>query len=366
LTNNRPITNKKITAEIMSEDYDTSQIQIISSLAAIRQRPGMYFGTTSAKATEQFVYELVANVVDCYLSGTATWVSVEIDQGTITVIDDGPGLPFEVPSDMAGISVATKFLTTMHLTGSEDGHAPHVHVKYQMGRGLAILNITSAQLKIQSWRAGVLWEQEFSRGVPRYPARMVTTNQVGQSGTKIEITPDPEIFPAAHPRSDVVRRHLFETVHLVRGLEIRFQRERFYAPQGLIQLLPFLSFIDNADPLMRPHTGPRPFQATLKSQDVSIDAVADGSNDSSPPHIYSWVNGAISPAGGSHVTGFLAALTAVGWQPASLLIHVIMFDPEFAGPTKTRLAVPKIAEIVREALTEPLQQHLLLHHPIDC
>jgi DNA gyrase subunit B len=354
---------------IMPEDYDISQIQVISSLEAIRKRPGMYFRTIGDKAIEQFVYELVSNVADCYLSSTATWVSVAIDEGTIIVSDDGPGLPFDVPSgDITDISMATKFLTTMHFTGSEDGHAPHVHVKDRMGMGLAVLNAVSSQLKIQSWRDGTLWEQEFSRGVPLYQARIVdrsTANPAEQSGTKIAITPDPEIFPAAHPQWDVVRWHLFETAHLVRGLEIRFQRERFYAPQGLLQLLPFLSFIDRSNPLICPHASPQPFQATVKSQDISIDAVAYGSIDSSQPHIYSWVNGAMSPAGGSHVTGFLSALAAVGWQPASLLIHVVMFDPEFAGPTRTQLAVPKIAEIVKEALTELLQQHLLLHHPID-
>ncbi len=353
----------------MPEDYDVSQIQVISGLEAIRKRPGMYFGTTGDKAIEQFVYELVSNVADCYLSSTATWVSVAIDEGTIIVSDDGPGLPFDVPSgDVTDMSMATKFLTTRHFTGSEDGHAPHIHVKHGMGVGLAILNICSSQLKVQSWRDGVLWEQEFSRGVPLYPARIVESEIVNlkeQRGTKIEVTPDPEIFPAAHPRSDVVRWHLFETAHLVRGLEIRFQRERFYAPQGLLQLLPFLGFIDRSDSFMRSNTSHRPFQATVKSQDISIDAVAYGFSDSSQPHIYSWVNGALSPAAGSHVTGFLEALAAVGWQPASLLIHVIMFDPEFAGPTRTQLAVPKIAEIVKEALIELLQQHLLLHHPID-
>jgi DNA gyrase subunit B len=348
----------------MSEDYDTSQIQVISSLEVVRKRPGMYFGTTDAKAIEQFIHELVSNVADCYLSDTATWVSVEIDQGTITVIDDGPGLPFDIPSDMAGISMATKFLTTMHFTGSEDGHAPHIHVKHRMGVGLAILNVCSSRLKIQTWRDDRLWEQEFSRGMPLHPARIVdlqsTIVSVERQGTKIEITPDPEIFTTVQPRSDVVRWHLLETAHLVSGLEIRFQRECFHAPQGLIQLLPLLSFIDRSDPSIPLHTANQPFQATLKSQNVSIDAVAYGYSDSSQVNIYSWVNGALSPAAGSHVTGFLAALAAVGWQPASLLIHVIMFDPEFAGPTRAQLAVPKIVEIVQSALLEPLQQHLLL------
>jgi DNA gyrase subunit B len=90
----------------------------------------------------------------------------------------------------------------------------------------------------------------------------------------------------------------------------------------------------------------------------------NASQSSTTTQTYSWVNGGISAAGGSHVDGFKLALQEVQWQPAGLMINVTMFDPEFAGPTKTRLVVPKIAEIVKEALTEALQQHLLLHHSI--
>jgi DNA gyrase subunit B len=90
----------------------------------------MYFGRTDAFATEIFVYELVSNVLDRYLSGTATFVGVEIDEDRITVVDDGPGLPFDLPSDCAGVTLATGFLTMLHFYGSRDGHIPHVHAGY--------------------------------------------------------------------------------------------------------------------------------------------------------------------------------------------------------------------------------------------
>jgi DNA gyrase subunit B len=352
----------------MSEDYDTSQIQVISSPADVRKRPGMYFGSTTAAATEQFVYELVANVADCYLSGTATFVSVKIDAGKITVNDDGPGLPFDISSEINGVSVATKLLTVMHYSGSADGHAPHVHIRSSLGVGLAVLNFASSQLKIQSWRAGVLWQQEFQQGVPLTNPSIVDTS-TSQRGTMIEITPDPEIFGGSQPRSNVVRWRLFETAHLVRGLEIRFQQERFHAPQGLVQLIPFMNFIDRSDPFLPPITMPPPFHLTVRSHDISIDAVAWGnihsSQSSEVTQTYSWVNGGISAAGGSHVTGFMTALQQIQWQPAGLMINVTMFDPEFAGPTRTQLAVPKIAEIVSKALTDPLQQHLLSEKEIN-
>ncbi|WP_310489369.1 ATP-binding protein [Chamaesiphon sp. VAR_69_metabat_338] len=337
----------------MPEDaYNSEQIQVISGIEGVRKRPGMYFDRTDSFGTEQFVYELVSNTLDCYLAGTATFVSVEIDEGNITVVDDGLGLPFDRSSNIPGMSLATEFLTVLHSTGSRDGHAPHVHTRNIHGVGLAILNAASSQMKIQSWRDGVLWEQRFERGVPLYEQTIIDRG-TGR-GTRIEVTPDPELFPGSQPRLDVVRRNLFETAHLVKGIEIRLNRERFYAPQGLVQLLPFMGANVNLDDR---HNSFLPFHTTVKSDRVLIDAVAYGSITSKQPIIYSWVNGGVSAEDGSHVNGFLKALQQVNWQPALVLIHVVMFDPEFAGPTKTKLVAPKIAKIVRGALREPLEQY---------
>jgi DNA gyrase subunit B len=354
----------------MAEDlYNIEQIQVISGIESVRNRPAMYFGRTDACATELFVYELVANVLDRYLAGTATFVSVEIDESKITVIDDGLGLPFDRPSDVEGISLATQLLTKLHFTGSSDGHTPHVHVSYASGMGLAVLNAASSQMNIQSWRDGVLWEQNFKQGIAltdptmiARPASLVEHRGIDR-GTSIEITPDPELFGAATPRLDLVRQKLFEVAHLVKGIEIRLNWERFYAPQGLVQLLPFLDS-NRVDQFGNPIECQPPFQATIQVDGVAIDAVAAGNikleaNQKSliDPQIYAWVNGASTAVGGSHVTGFLAALNEIDWLPAMIMIHVLMFDPEFAGPTQTKLASPKIAKIVKAALLESLQQY---------
>jgi DNA gyrase subunit B len=342
----------------MSEDtYDCEQIQVISSIAVVRKRPAMYFSRTDAFATELFVYELVANVLDRYLAGTATFVGVEIDGGKITVIDDGLGLPFDRPSDIPGLSLATQLLTTLHFTGSIDGHAPHVHVSDASGVGLAVLNASSSQMNIQSWRDGVLWEQRFSQGISLDAPVVISLaeNQTKGHGTRIEITPDPELFGTATPRLDVVRQKLFEMAHLVKGIEIRLNRERFHAPCGLVQFLPFMGM--KLDLYDRHNNQFLPFHTTIQSDRVLIDAVACGTISSKQPKILSWVNGGKSVEAGSHVNGFLNALKEVKWQPEIIMINVVMFDPEFAGPTKTKLAVPKIAKIVTAALLKPLQKY---------
>lgn len=331
--------------------YDTQQIQVISSIEGVRKRPGMYFGSTDSSGMELFVYELVANVLDAYLAGTATFASVDLDGNTITIVDDGQGLPFDLPSNIEGISLATKSLTTLHFTGTEDGHAPHVHVKYASGMGLAVLNAASSTMKIQSWRDGVRWEQNFCQGIALDVSSIVESGN--HRGTKIEITPDPDIFKGAKLRSNMIRWHLFETAHLVKGIEIRFGRERFYAPEGLVQLLPFID--TNSSYLA---ANKLPFNMTLKVAGVLIDAVACGQIVSNQPKIYSWVNGGMSESGGSHVDGFLAALDELGWNPAVVLIHLVMFDPAFAGPTKAKLDVPIIMELVRSTLIESLRDYL--------
>jgi DNA gyrase subunit B len=332
--------------------YDTQHIQVISSIEGVRKRPGMYFGSTDASGMELFVYELVSNVLDAYLAGTATFVSVDLDGNTITVVDDGQGLPFDLPSDIDGISLATKSLTTLHFTGTEDGHAPHVHVQYASGMGLAVLNAASSTMKIQSWRDGVRWEQRFCQGIALDVPSIVEYGD--RCGTRIEVTPDPEIFKGAKLRSSTIEWHLFETAHLVKGIEIRFGRERFYAPEGLVQLLPFIDLDRSSLTATR-----LPFHKTLKVEGVLIDAVASGQLSSNQPKIYSWVNGGMSELGGSHVDGFLAALDELAWNPAVVLIHVVMFDPAFAEPTQAKLDVPSIMELVRSTLIEPLQQYLI-------
>jgi DNA gyrase subunit B len=335
----------------MPEDsYNTEQIQVISNIEGVRKRPGMYFGSTDSSGIELFVYELVANVLDAYLAGMATFVSVDLDGNTITIVDDGQGLPFDLPSDIVGISLATKSLTTLHFTGTEDGHAPHVHVKYASGMGLAVLNAASSEMKIQSWRDSVRWEQRFSQGIALDVPTIVERGN--HRGTRIEITPDPDIFKGAKLRSNMIRWHLFETAHLVKGIEIRFGRERFYAPEGLVQLLPFID-PDKSDLA----ANILPFHSTLKVEGVLIDAVACGQISSKESKIYSWVNGGVSESGGSHVDGFLTALDELVWNPAVVMIHVVMFDPEFAGPTKAKLDVPSIMELVRSTLIKPLQEY---------
>ncbi|GAC1483143.1 MAG: hypothetical protein NVS2B14_21540 [Chamaesiphon sp.] len=314
-------------------------------IKAIRLRPGMYFGSIGPRGIEQFVYELVANVLDAYLANQATFVNVDIDEATISVVDDGLGLPFDEASEQEGVSLAIQFLTCIHYTRSQDEHAPHVHM-ISSGIGLAPLNAASAKLTVQSWRSAVLWEQRFIRGLSQGSATIV--KQGNSRGTRIEVTPDPEIFGQTQPRLHIIRRALFETAHLFSGLKIGFQEERFHAPKGLqmlgFMLLDALSLNTGANTV--------PFHVTLEHENIFIEAAAFG-DKRSRTYIVSWVNGARTPDSGSHVKGFLEALKEVRWHPVLCLIHVVMYEPKFAGPMRSKLDVPYIQKVIQDALHKP-------------
>ena len=325
----------------MPEDISNEEI-----IEGIRRRPAMYFGSTGARGIEQFIYELVSNVLDLYLINQATLVRVELNKTAISVIDDGPGLPFDKPSDLEGVSLATKFLTYVHITRSQDEHAPHIHMT-RLGLGLAPLNVVSSQLIVQSWRAGVLWQQHFVQGVAQGPA--IVVEHGNDRGTRIHVVPDPEIFGQTEPRIGVIRGALFETAHLFSGLRIDFHGERFQVANGL-QMLGFMLLRSFS---LSGGSKPLPFHVTLQTENVRIEVAVFG-EQRSRPQMLSWVNGARTPDHGSHVEGLSRALKEVGWRPALSLIHIVMFDPAFAGPTATKLDVPHIREVIQNNLREPL------------
>jgi DNA gyrase subunit B len=350
----------------MSE-YSADSITVIEpTIAAVRLRPGLYFGSVRSKGVEQFVYELVANVLDSYLAGRATFVNVKLAGAKISVVDDGEGIPFDEPSEIAGVSIATKLFTHVHFTNSQGGHAPHVHMT-ATGIGLAPLNAASLNFTVRSWRNGAHWEQHFDRGIAQCDPTIIDRNDLSR-GTRIELTPDPEIFGQSQPRVEVLRRHLFETAHLFGGLKVGFNEERFHAPKGL-QMLGFM-LLDPLDPLY-PSSDPnidrpnaQPFHIRLRVGDVFVEVAVFRENPwhsrwekASSSRIFSWVNGSRTPEHGSHVEGLREALQIANLKSALSLIQVVMYDPQFAGPVRHKLEGQEIQRVVRDALQEPLCQY---------
>lgn len=312
------------------------------AVAHIRQRPGMYIGDPES-GLEYLLFEVVANGVDQWLAGHATHIRIAHAGPVITVSDDGAGMPYD-QLDSSGKNLAETYFTAYHDTPTADGHSPHIHLN-KSGLGLVVVSALSKTIEVQSHRAGRLWTQSFFRGKPT-GAPESTPSQ--KRGTTLTFLPDPEIFQDHTPRWNTVRRKLFETAHLIPGLQISVDQETYCSKRGLIDLAEFFA----------PHTPasystPQRRHLHLELPEVIIDAAAVGTASKCDWH--SWCNGSPTISHGTHVNGFRQALRRLNWKPALAMIHVIMREPQFSSPTRDSLCVDPIADIVREAVLKAWQ-----------
>lgn len=313
-------------------------------VAAARLRPGMYIGSTGAAGAAHLLYDVVNNSLDQFLAGDVTTISVTIDGDTATVSDDGPGLPFDVVT-LDGWSLAEDHCIRRHDSRSVDDHAPHVHL-LSGGAGLAIVNALSSEMEVVSAANGGGWQQRFSRGAAlTEPTRI---DPPFARGVSVRFTLDREAiftkgegFPV-----EKVRTMLSNAVHLFPGVVIECNGERF-GPSGLAGLLP------------NPTDDDVVVDATEGDVRVLFAAPAPWAQRSDPStRISSWVNGAATTEHGDHVAGLNDVFAERRWWPSTALLHVIMYSPEFAGPTRGCLHAPRVRVVVADILRRELPEYL--------
>lgn len=334
----------------MSDIYDTTHIQILTGLDAVRMRPGMYFGDiNTGEALLNMIAEPISNALDQYAAGHATEVVVRSnDDTTWTVTDDGEGLPFDAPC--LDTNRATVGLLNLHAGPSMSGHAPHIHLLGAHGAGMAAVNATTSALSATAWRGGQRWHQRFARGVTLTPAQ-AHPDPDGR-GTHIALTPDPEIFTVVDPEAvrAPLRAALFRAAHLLPGVRITLNHERFHAPNGLADLIHVLHPLTALGRSIWSHTPPLTFQ--LDTPLCRAQLVLYGTaHDAQPTAWTTWVNGVPSPLHGSHLDGVRDALAPLDWRPEAGLLHVIASSPAYAGPTHDKLHAPPIRDALRDALS---------------
>lgn len=195
----------------------------------------MYIGGTGAKGMEQIVRELVANSADQFLAGEATTIKIRLSGPRIVVSDDGPGLPYDEPAPESELSVACQRLFDFHNSPTADYHAPHVHLGYH-GVGLPVVMAFSKRARIKSWRNGVQWSHRIQDGHIYEPEQVAIGNG---RGTVIDVTVDSKVMGKAPPRHAVVRKMMYDAVHLLPGLSIHLNKERYHAPGGMGDLAQF-------------------------------------------------------------------------------------------------------------------------------
>jgi DNA gyrase subunit B len=370
------------TATASESRYDAGQIQVLKGLAAVRKRPGMYIGSTSARGLHHLAYEVVDNSIDEALAGYASKISLVIHaDDSITVADNGRGIPVDIhPTEkIPGVELA---MTVLHAGGKFDKNSYKVSGGLH-GVGVSVVNALSEQLKVWVKRGGKEYYMDFVRGATRTQLRVLGKTAAGDSGTKVWFKPDPEIFTELRYDYATLANRLRELSYLNKGVEIRLGDERegqekqetFMARGGLKEMIQFLN--STKKPLHNEIV-----YIDTQRDDIGIE-LAFQYNDGYNENVFSFVNNVNTHEGGTHLTGFKAALTrtinAYAGKGNALkkadftlsgddvregltaVLSVKVNEPQFEGQTKTKLGNSEVEGAVKTVVNEMLGAYLEEH-----
>jgi DNA gyrase subunit B len=371
------------TATATQTRYDAGQIQVLKGLDAVRKRPGMYIGSTSSRGLHHLAYEVVDNSIDEALAGHASKISVVIHaDDSITVADNGRGIPVDLhPTEkIPGVELA---MTVLHAGGKFDKNSYKVSGGLH-GVGVSVVNALSEELKVWVKRGGKEHYMDFVRGRTRTQLCVRGKTAPGDSGTKVWFKPDPEIFTELRYDYATIANRLRELSYLNKGVEIRLGDERegeekqetFLARGGLKEMVQFLNST----------------KKPLHNEIVYIDTARDDIgielafqyNDGYNENVFSFVNNVNTHEGGTHLTGFKAALTrtinAYATKSSAQLkkadftlsgddvregltavLSVKVNEPQFEGQTKTKLGNSEVEGAVKSVVNEMLGAYLEEH-----
>jgi DNA gyrase subunit B len=362
--------------------YDAGQIQVLKGLDAVRKRPGMYIGSTSERGLHHLVYEVVDNSIDEALVGYADDIRVTIHpDNSITVDDNGRGIPVDIhPTEkMPGVELA---MTVLHAGGKFDKNTYKVSGGLH-GVGVSVVNALSETLKVWVKRDGKESYMDFARG--KTTTKLKTLRQVpkNETGTKVYFKPDAQIFTDLVYRYDTLAMRLRELSFLNKGVLITLTDERpgqekadtFHAKGGLKEFVQHLN-------TQRKSLHPEVMYIETTRDDVGIE-LAMQYNDGYNENVFSFVNNINTHEGGTHLTGFKAALTRVINNYASkggflkkadftlsgddvregltAVLSVKVREPQFEGQTKTKLGNSEVESAVKTLVNEWLASYLDEH-----
>ncbi|HEP1273302.1 DNA topoisomerase (ATP-hydrolyzing) subunit B [Streptococcus pyogenes] len=361
------------------QEYDASQIQVLEGLEAVRMRPGMYIGSTAKEGLHHLVWEIVDNSIDEALAGFASHIKVFIEaDNSITVVDDGRGIPVDIQAKTGRPAVETVF-TVLHAGGKFGGGGYKVSGGLH-GVGSSVVNALSTQLDVRVYKNGQIHYQEFKRGAVVADLEVIGTTDV--TGTTVHFTPDPEIFTETTQFDySVLAKRIQELAFLNRGLKISItdkrsgmeQEEHFHYEGGIGSYVEFLN--DKKDVIFE-----TPIYTDGELEGIAVE-VAMQYTISYQETVMSFANNIHTHEGGTHEQGFRAALTRVindyakknkilkenednltGEDVREGLTAVISVkhpNPQFEGQTKTKLGNSEVVKITNRLFSEAFQRFLL-------
>ena len=356
-------------------DYTAASIQVLEGLEAVRRRPGMYIGSTDTRGLHHLVWEVVDNSIDEAMAGHATRIDVRIlADATVIVTDDGRGVP--VGRHATGKDALEVVHTVLHAGGKFGGGGYKVSGGLH-GVGVSVVNALSEWMRVESARDGHVWAQEYARGKPTMPVTKAGA-QGGRKGTRTAFRFDPEMFQDAEYSFDTIAQRLRESAYLNKGLWIaladeRANRERsFYFEGGLVS---FVRHLNRHKEVLHA----RPIAVEKRDGATTIE-VALQYNNSFTENVFAFANNINTVDGGSHITGFRAALTSSlnDWarragilkesdanlsgddvrEGLTAVVSVKLVEPQFEGQTKAKLGNAEVKGQVQAAVAEGIAQHL--------
>ncbi len=367
----------KKTAVKAKKGYDAGSIQVLKGLEAVRRRPGMYIGSTSETGLHHLVYEVVDNSIDEALAGFCDQIRVTIHaDNSVTVADNGRGIPVDLHpvEKIPGVELA---LTTLHAGGKFDKSSYKVSGGLH-GVGVSVVNALSERLEVVVDRDGHRHHMAFSRGKTAQPLTMLEKTKA--TGTIVRFKPDPDIFTVLEYHYSTLADRLRQLAFLNGGITITLvdereespKEEQFHAKGGLVEFVTWLN--RNKKPLH-----PKPVSISTVKDDVDVDIALqyeDGYNE----NIFTFVNNINTHEGGTHLTGFKAALTRTindaakksgalkkedftlsgedAREGLTCVLHIKVKEPQFEGQTKTKLGNSEVEGIVRQVINEHLGNYL--------
>jgi DNA gyrase subunit B len=357
------------------QDYGAEQIQVLKDLEGVRERPAMYIGNTAAEGLHHLVYEVVDNAIDEAMAGHCSEITVKIhpDQ-SVTVEDDGRGIPVDQhPTE--NLPAVEVVMTRLHAGGKFSSGAYKVSGGLH-GVGVSVVNGLSEYLEVEIRREGEVYLQRYERGKTVTP--LTVTGQTKRRGTKVTFLPDPLIFPVIDFNYDLLAQRLRELAFLNGGLTIILKDERtgeqdeFCYEGGIVS---YVKYLNRAKTTIHPD----PVYLAGDKNGTQVE-IALQYNDSYTEQIYSYANNIGTKEGGTHLSGFKAALTRAINQYLSgsdlaknfkshlqgedvregltAVVNVKLPHPQFEGQTKTKLGNSDIKGLVENLVYEHLLTNL--------
>ncbi|MBP1906248.1 DNA gyrase subunit B [Paenibacillus turicensis] len=358
------------------QSYDESQIQVLEGLEAVRKRPGMYIGSTSARGLHHLVWEVVDNSIDEALAGYADTIDVIVhEDNSVTVIDNGRGIPVGEHPKLKKSSLEV-VMTVLHAGGKFGGGGYKVSGGLH-GVGVSVVNALSEKVVVEVRRDGHVYQQEYRRGAPQYDIRIIGNTE--GTGTKTTFHPDPEIFTETTVFDySILLTRIRELAFLNKGINITITDERtgandsFHYEGGIIEYVKYLN--QNREVMHE-------FPIYVEGQREMIQVeIALQYNDSYSENIFSFANNINTHEGGTHESGFKSALTRIINDYArknglikdndsnltgddvreglTAIISVKIPEPQFEGQTKTKLGNSEVRGIVESLFAEKLQEFM--------